>query len=219
MLLERTAARPIETVPAGGGPAAVSPWTFEEDPLGPTRTRVRVPVPLSYLMMVTALADADDITAEELATPADIRWKVEFEVAYRGWAAVQAGAERVAEARIIGDDWLLFCHWSVINMLHVEGIPSGVDQLTADELTAALTLYGEIYPMDPADTESTRQELTRITYTHGVDALRVAAASLAGHPYEVNAPSFDTDAHAWPGFCRQAVAAMLAGTGALVGAW
>ncbi len=215
-----TLARPIVAIPAGRGPAGTSATMFEEDAFGPTRTRVRVPVPLSYLMMVAALADADgEITRVDLATPADVRWQVEFEIAYRGWDAVHQAAERVADARIIGNDWLLFCHRSIINMLHVEGIASGVDQLTPDELTAALTLYGEIYPMDPADTEGTRQELTRIAYTHGVDALRAVAAQMAAHPYEVNAPSFDTDAHAWPGFCRQAVTAMLADTGALVGAW
>jgi len=53
-------------------------------------------------------------------------------------------------------------------------------------------------------------ELTRIAYTHGVDALRKTAARLAAEPYQVHAPAFDVAAHAWPGFCRQAVAGMLA---------
>ncbi len=218
MLLERTATRPIETIPAGSGPAAASPLMFEEDAFGPTRTRVRVPVPLSYLMMVAALAESDNVPREELQTPADIRWQVEFEVAFRGWDAVHQAAEKLIDAGIENDDWLLFCHQAVITMLTADGVASGLDRLTADEMIAALTVYGDLSPANLATPAAVRWELTRIAYLHGLDDLRANAARLAAKPYQVGAPAFDTEAHAWPGFCRQAVTAMLAATGALAGA-
>jgi hypothetical protein len=104
------------------------------------------------------------------------------------------------------DEWVWFCRRAVTDMLTAEGVSSGIEALTADELTAGLMVMGDLFAEDLATPDDVRYEITRIAYTRGIDAFRKAAAER----FEVNAPAFDVDAHAWPGFCRQAVAGMLA---------
>ncbi len=218
MLLERTAARPVGDMPAGGGPVDVEESTFEANVYGRDLGAVVVPVPMSFNVMVAALVGSDTLTREELATPAAVRREVELHLAYYGVFHVYGVAKALVDANPNGDDWVLFCRQAVAGMLAAEGVASGLEQLTADEMTAALTVHGDLYPENLATPDDIRRELTRIAYVHGVDALRALAADLAVRPYKVNAPAFDTEAHAWPGFCRQAVTAMLTATGALAGA-
>ncbi|MEX5713509.1 hypothetical protein AB1484_36205 [Parafrankia sp. FMc6] len=218
MLLERTSARPVGSMPAGGGPKVNRPMFDEDVFYGPTRGYLAARVPLTYALMVAALVDGETLTREDLRTPAEVRYEVEFHVAFRGMSSVFESADRVADANLNGDAWLMFCHQAVAGMLAAEGVPSGVDELNADELTGALMVFGALHAENLATPADVRAELTRIAYLHGVDDLRWNAANLAVHPYQVNAPVWDTEEHAWPEFCRQAVAAMLAADTATVAA-
>lgn len=211
MLLERTAARPVGDMPAGGGPVVVVEATFEANVYGRDLGAVLMSVPMSFNVMVAALVGSETLTREELATPAAVRREVELHLAYYGVFHVYGVATSLVDANVNDDDWVLFCRQAVAGMLAAEGVTSGLERLTAAEMTAALTVYGDLYPENLATPDDVRTELTRIAYVHGVDALRANGARLDAEPYQV-------DAHAWPGFCRRAVAGMLAGTGALAGA-
>ncbi|EFC86140.1 hypothetical protein [Parafrankia sp. EUN1f] len=213
MLLERTSARPVGSMPAGGGAPNAAP-IFDEDLHGPTCGYLAARVPLTYALMVAALVDGETLTREDLRTPAEVRHEVEFHIAFRGMASVFETADRLSWERVGTDEWVVFCRQAVMEMLAAEGVISGVDQLTADELAAGLMHLSDRDAEDLTNPIDVRYELTRIAYTRGVDAFRQAAAE----PFEVDAPAFDTEAHAWPGFCRQAVAGMLASDAAAVAA-
>lgn len=204
MLLERTSARPVGSMPAGGGPVSGPPM-FEEGEYGPTRGYLSARVPLTYTVMVAALVDADIISRDDVATPELVRYEVEYQVASRGMTAVYETLHRLSDADVRHDEWILFCRRAVTDMLTAEGVRSGVEQLTADELAAGLRDLSDLWSEDLATPDDVRYEITRIAYSRGIDAFRQAAAE----PY-VDAPEWDTEAHAWPEFCRQAVAGMLA---------
>ncbi len=192
--------------------------TFEANVYGRDLGAVLMSVPMSFNVMVAALVGSETLTREELATPAAVRREVELHLAYYGVFHVHGVATSLVDANVNDDDWVLFCRQAVAGMLAAEGVTSGLERLTAAEMAAALTVYGDLYPENLATPDDVRTELTRIAYVHGVDALRANGARLDAEPYQVDAPAFDVDAHAWPGFCRRAVAGMLAGTGALAGA-
>ncbi|WP_241883027.1 hypothetical protein [Frankia sp. KB5] len=181
---------------------------FEPNEFGPDLGFLRVPVPLSFDVMVAVLADSHALTREDLETPADVRWEVEFHVAAYGLFAAHKAAGKLADTNVIGDDWVMLCRRAVLDMLIAEGVSSGVDELTADEMAAALMVHSDLYAEHLSTPVDVRRELTRLAYSYGVDALRRTAASLAVEPYRVLAPAFD--AEAWPAFCRRAVAGMLA---------
>ncbi|ABD10574.1 hypothetical protein Francci3_1196 [Frankia casuarinae] len=213
MLLERTSARPVGSMPAGspvGGRPVGGPPMFEEGEYGPTRGYLSARVPLTYAVMVAALVDADVIGWDDVATPELVRYEVEYQVAARGMTAVYQTWQRLADANVRGDEWVMLCRRAVLDMLIAEGVPSGVDELTAGEMAAALMVHSDLYAEHLSTPVDVRRELTRLAYSYGVDALRRTAASLAGEPYRVLAPASDAEAHAWPAFCRRAVAGMLA---------
>lgn len=123
MLLERTSARPVGSMPAGGGSSpdvcGICGVPEFETP-GPVVTRVRMPIPLSFDLMVAVLAELSLATRADLATPEDVRHQIDSTVIAYGHLAALTAAERLATQP--ADGWVQFCRQAVAGMLAADAV-------------------------------------------------------------------------------------------------
>lgn len=136
MLVKGNVLPPIVTIPAGEGSGTAFAWTrtpvvrdlpaeAHEDFFGPAVTHVRTRAELTVLMMVAALAALTDLTADELADPAEVRSEIDALVMFHGWGRVYEAVNTLAEIEASDPGWVLACRQAVAEMLTAETTAAG----------------------------------------------------------------------------------------------